>query len=102
MKRKLLAAVVLLAIGVGATGYVLFAPTRGRGSHDPVSDRHRHHRRRDPGGGRHRHRLGQLHLGSRASGGPQRSSPPGADQLGRVIERHLDRDGGERRHSATG
>jgi len=27
VKRKLLAAVVLLAIGVGATGYVLFAPT---------------------------------------------------------------------------
>ena len=29
MKRKLLAAVVLLAVGVGATGYVLFAPTAG-------------------------------------------------------------------------
>jgi RND family efflux transporter MFP subunit len=29
MKRKLLAAVVLLAVGVGATAYVLFAPTAG-------------------------------------------------------------------------
>ena len=29
VKRKLLAAVVLLAVGVGATGYVLFAPTAG-------------------------------------------------------------------------
>ncbi len=29
MKRKLLAAVVLLAVGVGATGYVLFAPSTG-------------------------------------------------------------------------
>ena len=29
MKRKLIAAVVLLAVGVGATGYALFAPSAG-------------------------------------------------------------------------
>ena len=43
VKRKLLAAVVLLAVGVGAIGYVLYAPTTGAlRRRDPLPHRHRH------------------------------------------------------------
>ena len=90
MKRKLLAAVVLLAVGVGATGYVLFAPTAGAAAttqyltatattgdvtQEAVATGHRRRQlhlgpRLRPGGGAHRLRGHQLRVPHRPGPGP--------------------------------
>ncbi len=91
MKRKLLAAVVLLAVGVGATGYVLFAPTAGAAATTQYLTATATTGDVTQQASCHGHRLGELHLGARLR--PcRRAHRIRRHQLGCLIDRDMDRD----------